>query len=124
VIDEPGAPAWFELHTRAYGPSLDFYRAVFGWSTRTESDSDDFRYTTLTGGSEQRAGILDATTGQDDDEPAAWSLYFDVSDVDRSLAQLEELGGSILQPAADTPYRRLARAADPTGTPFRLIEHT
>ena len=34
-VGEPGAPSWFELHTRAYEPSLAFYRAVFGWNTRT-----------------------------------------------------------------------------------------
>jgi len=63
--DEAGAPTWFELPTRAYRESVDFYRSVFGWST----------------------------------------------------------GGSIVQPATDTPYGRLAQVADPTGTVFRLIAH-
>ena len=34
VTGEPGTPAWFELHTRAYDKSVDFYRDVFG-GTRT-----------------------------------------------------------------------------------------
>ena len=32
-----------------------------------------------------------------------------------------ELGGKVTQPAEDTPYGRLAQAADPTGTAFKLM---
>ena len=55
-VGEPGAPSWFELHTRDYDKSLDFYRTVFGWKTRTEGDSPEFRYTTVDVGEEQYAG--------------------------------------------------------------------
>lgn len=123
VIDEAGTPAWFELHTRAYRESVDFYRSVFGWSTKVMSDTEDFRYTTLVDGDGQRAGIMDATAHQQASEPAAWSVYFNVEDADRALEQVEMLGGSIVQPATDTPYGRLAQVADPTGTVFRLIAH-
>ncbi len=40
TIGEPGTPSWFELHTRDYQRSVDFYRAVFGWETRTMSDTE------------------------------------------------------------------------------------
>ncbi|HEX8803640.1 MAG TPA: VOC family protein, partial [Acidimicrobiales bacterium] len=33
VVQEPGAPGWFELHTRDYETSVDFHRQVFGWTT-------------------------------------------------------------------------------------------
>ena len=33
----------------------------------------------------------------------------------------EELGGSIVVPAKDTPYGRLATATDPTGAEFKLV---
>ena len=38
-----------------------------------------------------------------------------------SLAKVVELGGSVTQPAEDTPYGRLAGAVDPTGAPFKLM---
>ena len=60
VVGEPGAPSWFELHTRAYAASIAFYRSVFGWDTHTASDADDFRYTTL-----QR--------GRRPDRPGSWT---------------------------------------------------
>ncbi len=34
---------------------------------------------------------------------------------------IEKLGGSVIQPAQDTPYGRLAQAADPTGAMFKLV---
>ncbi|MGH3621807.1 MAG: VOC family protein, partial [Sciscionella sp.] len=33
VLGEPGAPSWFELHTRDYEAAVGFYRTVFGWDT-------------------------------------------------------------------------------------------
>ena len=124
LIDEPGAPAWFELHTRAYRDSVDFYRNVFGWSTNVEGDTDDFRYTTQVDGDGQRAGIMDASADLKEGESASWSVYFNVTDVDRALEQAIELGGSVTQAAMDTPYGRLAQATDPTGSLFRLVAHT
>ncbi|MGZ4758735.1 MAG: VOC family protein, partial [Acidimicrobiales bacterium] len=46
VLAEPGAPGWFELHTRSYDDSVAFYRDVFGWDVHTEGDAPDFRYST------------------------------------------------------------------------------
>ena len=121
VRGESGTPSWFELHTRDYDESIDFYREVFGWDTHTASDSDELRYTTLGEGESMQAGIMDASAFHPEGAPAAWSIYFGVDDVDATLAQAEELGGTIEQPAEDTPYGRLATVLDPTGTRFRLI---
>jgi predicted enzyme related to lactoylglutathione lyase len=48
-------------------------------------------------------------------------VYFEVADVDAALARVPALGGTIVEPAQDTPYGRLARVADRTGAPFRLV---
>ena len=61
IWNEPGAPRWFELHTRDYDASVGFYRDVFGWNTHTFSDEPDFRYTTLRAGEDDLAGIMDAS---------------------------------------------------------------
>jgi uncharacterized protein len=121
VLAEPGAPSWFELHTRDYDASLQFYRDVFGWNTHVEADSPEFRYTTLGEGDGAMAGIMDATGFLPDGVPAHWSIYFGAEDTDKTLAQVVELGGSVVTPAEDTPYGRLATAADPTGTLFKLV---
>jgi hypothetical protein len=121
VTREPGTPAWFELHTSAYDDAVSFYRDVFGWDTHPMSDTDEFRYTTLGEGENQLAGIMDDTVVSGDDDPAHWAVYFKVDDADAALEKIVELGGSVIQPAEDTPYGRLARAADPTGAEFRIV---
>jgi predicted enzyme related to lactoylglutathione lyase len=121
VLGEPGTPAWFELHTRDYDATVRFYRDVFRWDTHEVSDSPEFRYTTLGEGDGQLAGIMDATAFLPEGAPACWSVYFGTSDTDATLAKVVELGGTVVQPAEDTPYGRLAVAADSTGAQFKLV---
>ncbi len=120
---EVGTAAWFELLTPKYADSVDFYREVFGWDAHTASDTDELRYTTLGEGDGMLAGIMDGSGFLPDDAPASWSVYFEVEDADAALEQIAELGGALVRPAEDTPYGRLAEAADPTGTRFKLIQH-
>lgn len=56
--------------------------------------------------------------------PAHWSIYFGVDDVYKALAQIGDLGGSTVLAGEDTPYGRLATAADPTGAIFKLRADT
>ncbi len=121
VLGEPGTPSWFELHTRDYQAAVAFYRDVFGWDTHVASDTPEFRYTTFGEGDDSLAGIMDASSFLPDGVPAHWSVYFGVDDTDAALAKVSELGGSTVMPAEDTPYGRLAAAADPTGAQFRLV---
>lgn len=124
VLAEPGAPAWFELFTRDYDAALAFYRDVFGWDLHTVGDSPEFRYSTLGGPEEQQAGMMDASAWLPEGVPAHWSVYFATDDTDASLARTAELGGSVVVPAEDTPYGRLATAADATGSIFKLLGPT
>ncbi|MBA2473487.1 MAG: VOC family protein [Pseudonocardiales bacterium] len=121
VLGEPGAPSWFELHTRDYPTAVSFYREVFGWDTHVVSDTPEFRYTTLRHDDGWLAGIMDASGFLPDGVPAHWSVYFGVEDTDAALAKIVDLGGSVVMAAQDSPYGRLATAADPTGARFKLV---
>jgi predicted enzyme related to lactoylglutathione lyase len=121
TIDAANAPAWFELHTNDYEGAVDFYRAVFGWDTHVMSDTPDFHYTTYGEGDDARAGIMDSAGHLGEGEAPYWSLYFGVADTDAALVTVEELGGSVLMGAEDTPYGRLASVADATGARFMLV---
>jgi uncharacterized protein len=122
VYAEPGTPHWFELQTRAYDASVDFYRRVFAWDAHVASDTPELRYTTFGEGESALAGIMDASAFLPDGVPAKWSIYFGAEDVDATLARIVELGGSIVEPAVDTPYGRLATATDPGGIDFKLLQ--
>ncbi|MBV9293547.1 MAG: VOC family protein [Frankiales bacterium] len=116
-----GAPGWFELHTRDHAKSVDFYRNVFGWTTQSIGDTDEFRYTVFEKDGQQHAGIMDSSSFLPEGVPAHWKVYFAVDDTDVCLEQVQSLGGSVVQPAQDTPYGRLAVAADPNGAQFSLV---
>ncbi len=100
---------------------MAFYESVFGWDTHVMSDTDDFRYTTLGEGDGALAGIMNSTGHLSEGEPSFWNLYFGVPDTDAALVKVEELGGSILMGAEDTPYGRLASVADSTGAEFMVV---
>ncbi len=115
-----GTPSWFEVHTRDYDRVVAFYRDVFRWDTHAVSATPEFRYTVLHAGGQWRAGIMDATV-LPEQAPAHWAIYFGVDDTDAALARTVELGGSVVMPAEDTPYGRLAGARDATGALFKLV---
>jgi uncharacterized protein len=121
LIGEQGAPGWFELHTRDHAGALAFYREVFGWETRVEGDSDEFRYTVVVADGEDVAGVMDASSFLPEGVPAHWSVYYAVDDTDATLATLDRLGGAKVMGPDDTPYGRLATVTDPMGAVFKLV---
>jgi predicted enzyme related to lactoylglutathione lyase len=122
VLNEHGAPSWFELHTRDHATAVAFYRNVFRWETTAVADSDEFRYTTMRNpdGEGELAGIMDAKAFLPPGEEAHWSVYWEVDDVDATLAKVKALGGSVVMEPESTPYGRLATVADPAGAQFKL----
>ncbi|HET8930977.1 MAG TPA: VOC family protein [Acidimicrobiales bacterium] len=122
VLDEPGAPSWFELHTRDHDAAVKFYSSVLDLTVDAVGDTDEFRYSTLNGPSDcgQIAGIMDATAWLPEGAPPHWTIYWCVDDTDAAVEQVEKLGGSVIAPAEDTPYGRIATVADPMGATFQL----
>lgn len=121
ATDKPGTPVWFQLLTSDYAGAVTFYEDVFGWQTRVRSDGPELRSTVQTAGGEDFAGIVAA---QDGDlaagEAGRWEVFFRVADTDTALARVIKLGGEALRQPRDTPFGRLAEAADPSGTRFSL----
>lgn len=122
VVEDPGAPAWFELHTRDLPGASDFYRNVFGLDVKAVSDAPELRYSVLTHGDAEYAGIFDATADLPADVGPSWTVYFATADIDAAVATLTDLGGTVVSDPVDTPYGRLATVTDPTGAQFRLVD--
>ena len=121
LVAEPGAPAWFELHTRDHARAVAFYEKVFGWATHVESDTAEFRYTTLGEGDDAAAGVMDASQFLPEGVPSLWSVYFATTDADADVAKAVSLGATLVEPPVDTPYGRLAGLRDVTGAYFKLV---
>lgn len=122
VLNENAAPSWFELQTRDHGRAVAFYSAVFDWETEVVDDTDEFRYTIVRDPSREGeiAGIMDATSFLAPEQASRWSIYWEVDDVDATIAKVTELGGGVLQGAQSTPYGRVATVTDPAGAEFKL----
>jgi predicted enzyme related to lactoylglutathione lyase len=122
-LEVPSTPSWFELHTRDHAGAVAFYSAVFGWDIDFVSDTDEFRYAMVRnadGGEMGVAGLMDNRLDLAEGEPSFWAIYFETADVDATIATATSMGGSVVDPAQDTPYGRLAVLADPAGARFSL----
>jgi len=120
VATEPGALAWNEQMSRDFDGSKAFYQAVFGYGDQDMS-SDGFKYATLMLDGQIVGGIGEYPADIPAEVPAAWATYFAVTDTDVALAKVAELGGSVVEPASDTPFGRIGRVADNHGAVFALI---
>ncbi len=120
VLDEPGTPCWFELHSRDYDKALDFYRSVFGWETRALPEGLRYSVMVNPGGDGELAGVLDASGFLPEGTPSYWTVYFTVTDCAAAIEQVQALAGSVVAEPQDTPYGRIATVADPMGAEFRL----
>lgn len=121
VLGEDGAPSWFELHTADHPAAVAFYREVLGVDFDSTADSDDFRYWTFRppGTEADTGGVMDSRAWVAPGA-AAWSIYWEVDDLDAALGRVEELGGSVGRGPDDTPWGRMAEVADPSGAAFKL----
>lgn len=120
--EENGAAAWHELHSKDYAAAVSFYRDVFGLDTSVMSDSPEFRYTNLVEGEKELAGIMDAAAFLPDEVPSNWQLYFQTDDVDAAIASALALGATIINPAEESPYGKVAGLSDCTGAMFKLVQ--
>ncbi len=121
LANAPGAFTWSEHMSRDFEGAKAFYAAVFGYEYGDMS-SDGFSYATLLLSGQQVVGGIGAyPEGADASHPAFWPVYFGTADTDKSVELATSLGGSVIRPAADSPYGRLAVVADDQGAAFSLI---
>lgn len=118
-----GAPVWFETMTKDFDAASVFYRDALEWDLHAmPGDDADFRYVTHGTGERTAAGMCDAAGFLPDDVDSYWRVYFGVANLDESLAQVDALGGALLDGPVDSPWGRLATVADPQGASFQLLE--
>jgi len=120
LANEPGSLTWNEFMTRDYDGGKAFLAALFG-CTYTEMGGDEFQYAGIEVDGNTVGGIGALPAEVPAQVPPHWRVYFAVGDCDATVAQVAELGGSVLRPPADMPYGRHADVADPQGAMFSVI---
>ena len=121
LFGEHGAPAWHELHTRQFEAASAFYGKVLGVDVVDMEMGGGPRYRTIDIDGQNHAGIMDAASFLPEGVPSHWTVYYGVDDTDRVIALAQDLGGTLLTPAEDTPFGRMATLADPMGAAFNVI---
>jgi uncharacterized protein len=121
IVNEPGAYSWSELITTDVEASKAFYGAVFGWGADTKP-AGPMEYTEWKLGDRSVAGMMQKPPMMPAEVPVHWSVYFAVADLDAALAQVKDLGGTVIMGAIDSPAGRLAPVTDAHGAPFNLIQ--
>ncbi len=113
---------WNELASRDAAAAKTFYTSLIGW-TAEDMETPMGPYTLFkTAGVENPVGGLMQMTEEWGDMPSKWSAYIAVDDVDAALARVEELGGTVLEPAFDAEgVGRMAFIQDPTGAHIALM---
>ncbi len=114
--------SWIDIAVDDAAGLRDFYASVVGWTPQSLSmgDYDDFGMNDSSG--ETVAGICHAK-GPNASLPPMWIPYFQVADLEGSLARCLELGGELLRPLQDMgSYGRLCIIRDPAGAVCALSE--
>ena len=116
---------WYELMTPDPEGSKSFYDAVVGWTIGEEGPPEYNGYRMI-GRSDGKfaGGVLPLTPEmlQHGARPS-WLGYIHVSDVDASIASIEQDGGKTYVGATDIPnVGRIAMVADPQGAPFYIMK--
>jgi predicted enzyme related to lactoylglutathione lyase len=120
TVNEPGAWAMSLLHTTDVEGAAAFYGAVFGWETEPFGPATMFRLPGFVGGEPQQPVPRDVVAVMVGGETARWTPDFWVQDADDTVRRAQELGGSVIAPAADTGVGRTAVLADPAGAVFTV----
>jgi len=120
LANEPGTLIWSENMSRRYEANRAFYRDVFGYDF-SDIGGGGMRYATIDLAGRPVGGIGEIGPDQPAEMPASWGTYFAVPDADAVVAKAVELGGSVVAPAWDSPYGRMAVVSDDQGAVFAVM---
>ncbi|MEO0948878.1 MAG: VOC family protein, partial [Cyanobacteria bacterium J06641_5] len=121
VVNEVNTYCWPELQTRGADKAAEFYAAVFGWEIAAEGTVPNYITAKVKG--HFNCGMFDLNLANLPAEiPPHWEVYFNVENIDKALALVQNLGGkALMEPIAIDPGR-FATIADPQGAVCTLIE--
>jgi predicted enzyme related to lactoylglutathione lyase len=117
--NEPGTPSWNELISPDLATAMKFYTEVLGVGWEKQEMEGGMDYTCLMVGGRQVGGAMPPMM---EGVPPHWNVYFNVDDVDDTVAKATSLGGSVVAPAFDVPgVGRIGILADPQGGMFNVM---
>ena len=115
-----GAACWVDLSTPEIRGTTSFYAELFGWDVAS-SPTPVGEYFIGKIGDHQVGGMMDQSP-ELQGNPALWTTFFYVDNIEATVAEAEQAGGTILEKPFDIPGdARIAIVADPTGAILGLF---
>ncbi len=119
LVNDPGAMCLNQLNTSEPEGAQAFYGGLLGWRFEAVGAGEQ-PYWGIYNGDRLNGGMM--TLPADADAPSHWLAYFTSTDLEASVARIEELGGRIVVPPLPIPSGRITVAQDPQGATFALFE--
>lgn len=120
-----GLPIWYELMTPDPAAVAPFYRAVLGWDIPAEGmtmpNGANYRMIVRAEGG-NAGGLLALSAQMARNVKPAWFPYFQVDDVDASVAHAQRLGAKLFMGPDSIETGRFALLGDPQGAAFYLMK--
>ncbi len=111
----------FEIYAEDLDGTAKFYRDLFDWKIEKAPGIDYFRIQT---GTDESHGIAGGMLYRPIEGPRSWVHYVLVDSIDKTIEQVENLGGKLLRPKAAVPKTAwYAVVQDPEGNIFAVYQH-
>jgi predicted enzyme related to lactoylglutathione lyase len=115
---EPGTPSWVDVNTPDTQAAVAFYGALFGWAAEMDPRPEAGGYGLFTLRGKRVAGL---GPQMNPEMPPVWNVYVTVTDVDASLQQVKEAGGTVVAGPIDVfDAGRMGVIQDPNGSYISL----
>ncbi|NNE96340.1 MAG: VOC family protein [Acidimicrobiales bacterium] len=121
LMDENGAPCWFDCATRDTEAVGAFYGEVFGW---TSEFMEEMNYTVFSNEGEWVCGMFALPDEVPAEVPSHWVVDFVVPDADAAAEYATSHGGTVTMPPMDTPFGRACGLMDPWGGVLTVIDRS
>jgi predicted enzyme related to lactoylglutathione lyase len=118
VQAKPGHFVWYDHLARDSKAAIAFYTEVIGWTSQPFESG----YTLFVGGQGPLAGTIGMEAARMTGSPPHWKANVFVADVEATVAQVRELGGSVLVEPRTFQIGSLAVVADPQGASINLFK--
>ncbi|MBX2998713.1 MAG: VOC family protein [Caldilineaceae bacterium] len=119
VEGEHGAFAWCEVNTPNAAATSEFYGKLFDL-TAHPMQGGDTEYFIMQRGEKMICGVLQMDARWEG-IPPHWMNYFYVDNTDATIEKATAAGGTLMVPAFDIPYGRMAVLNDPGNASFSIV---